>query len=345
MKNIDSISNILSEHTDCDRNGISNLILPNFFPDYEVVYFINSKTSLISGVFDFIANTTEKNILICQTEEDSLRINNRDLKLKISKFAESHNKNVKLITNSISDFYESNKLMDVSYRPGILDIICHTDFLKLKKLNIEKINFHTAFVYQNVNPARDKTINLINDNNLENKFVYIKYPAYNIRIENTNLKLNNKFQDLHNGFFPDAPYESYLDLEWSEHIAFFTEVESLNDTVYAPTLSEKTFRAIHLMRPALIFGGLNTRQRLQDLGFDTWDWLIDWSFDKESDDYLRHDLFLEELQRLLNLDLDYIKKLLNENKDKLIYNRNRVLDLIENYADDSYFAAAIEHRQ
>lgn len=345
MKNIDAISNILLEHTDCNRTYISNIILPHFFPEYKDVYFIDNPNCFISGIFEFIANTPEKNILICQTEECFLDIDNKDVKLKISKFAESQNKNVKLITNSVLDFYESDELLNVSFRPGILDIICHTDFLKLKKLNIEKINFHTAFVYQNFNPARDEVIHFINDNNLKDKFVHIKYPPYDVRIENTNLKFNNKFQNKENSFFPDAPYDSELDSEWAEYIAFFTEVESDNQTEYSPCLSEKTFRATHLMRPALIFGGLNTRRRLQDLGFDTWDWLIDWSFDTELDWCLRSDLFLKELHRLLNLDLDYIKQLLNENKDKLIYNRNRALDLIENYADDTYFAAATEQRQ
>ena len=345
MKNTDIVSNTLLEHTDCNRNYISNLILPNFFPEYKDVYFIDNPNCFISGIFEFISNTPEKNILICQTEECFLDIDNKDVKLKISEFAEFHNKNVKLITNSVLDFYESTELLNVSYRPGILDIICHSNFLETKELTVEDIKFYTAFVYQNFNPARDEVIHFINDNNLENKFVYIKYPACNIRIENTNLKVNNKFQNKENNFFPDAPYNSELDSEWAEYIAFFTEIESDNQTEYSPCLSEKTFRAMHLMRPALIFGGLNTRQRLQDLGFDTWDWLVDWSFDKESDWCLRSDLFLEELHRLLNLDLDYIKQLLNENKDKLIYNRNRVLDLIENYSDDAYFSAAIEHRQ
>lgn len=345
MKNIDAISKILLEHTDCNRFYIGGVVLPHFFPEYKDVYFVNDPSCFISKIFDFIANTTEKHILICQTEECFLDIDNKDVKLKISKFAESHDKNIKLITNSVLDFYESNNFLDVSYRPGILDIICHLDFLKTKGLDVEKINFHTSFVYQNFNPARDEVINFINDNRLEKKFGYIKYPPYDIRIENTKLKINNKFQNMRDSFFPDSPHKSLLNTEWANHISFFTEVESDNQTEYSPCLSEKTFRAMHLMRPALIFGGLNTRQRLQDLGFDTWDWLIDWSFDKELDWCLRSDLFLEELHRLLNLDLNYIKQLLFENNDKLIYNRSRVLELIENYADDSYFAAAIEHRQ
>lgn len=342
MKNIDTVSNILLEHSDRGRDYISNLILTNFFPEYEIVYFVNDPTCLISKIFDFIANTTEKNILICQTEECFLDINNKDVKLKISEFAEFYNKNIKLITNSVLDYHETRQMMGVSFRPGILDIISYTDFLNYKNIDIGKTSFHTAFVYQNFNPARDETINFINDNNLKYKFVYIKYPPYDIRIENINLKVNNKFQNKRNGFFSDAPYKSLLDTEWANHISFFTEVESDNQTEYSPCLSEKTFRAMHLMRPALIFGGLNTRQRLQDLGFDTWDWLIDWSFDKESDWCLRSDLFLEELNRLLNLDLNYIKQLLHKNKDKLMYNKNRVLELIENYADDSYFFKAID---
>ena len=356
MSNLDKISKILEEYPPkkYGREYITKLILTYLYPEFESLYFIDhiSKGNNRDVIDDYekvfeeiclsISESIYKNIIICQIEEPFLDINNKSVKNNISELEKKYNKKIKLVTNSVLDYHESKKIgLDTIYRSGILDLICYVDVNSNFTLDVRKINFHSAFVYQNYREERDEIFNIIAINNLENKFAFIKYPPFNIRIENTPLTVTNKYKNMHDGFFPDSPYESYLDLEWAEKIGFFTEIESFNKTDYAPTLSEKTFRALHLMRPALIFGGMNTRKRLQNLGFDTWDWLIDWRFDKEPNYRIRHDLFLEELQRLLALDLEYVKQLLDENKDKLIFNRNRVLELIENYANDNYFLKAI----
>jgi hypothetical protein len=88
---------------------------------------------------------------------------------------------------------------------------------------------------------------------------------------------------------------------------------------------------MHLLRPAVICGGLNTRQYLLDLGFDTWDWFVDWSFDSEPDSSQRFVKFNQEVQRLLNTPLDQLIRLINDNQDKLFYNRDRLFWLINNY--------------
>jgi hypothetical protein len=100
---------------------------------------------------------------------------------------------------------------------------------------------------------------------------------------------------------------------------------------YAPTTSEKIYRNMHLLRPAVICGGKNTRQYLLDLGFDTWDWFVDWSFDSEHNDQKRFKGYLREIERLLNVPLQQLKDLIHQNQDKLLYNRDRLFWLINNY--------------
>jgi hypothetical protein len=68
-----------------------------------------------------------------------------------------------------------------------------------------------------------------------------------------------------------------------------------------------------------------------DLGFDTWDWFVDWSFDSEPDDGIRFSKFLNEVERLLKTPLEDLVKLINDNQDKLLYNRDRLFWLINNY--------------
>jgi len=90
---------------------------------------------------------------------------------------------------------------------------------------------------------------------------------------------------------------------------------------------------MHLLRPAVICGGLGTRQYLLDLGFDTWDWFVDWSFDSEPNDSIRFQKFLQEIERLLNTPLEKLIKLVVQHQDKLLYNQQRLFYLIENYND------------
>ena len=88
---------------------------------------------------------------------------------------------------------------------------------------------------------------------------------------------------------------------------------------------------MHLLRPAVICGGKNTRDYLLALGFDTWDWFVDWSFDSEPNDQLRFCKYLDEVERLLNVQLEHLIELISQHKDKLLHNRERLFWLINNY--------------
>jgi hypothetical protein len=88
------------------------------------------------------------------------------------------------------------------------------------------------------------------------------------------------------------------------------------------------------MRPALIYGGKGTKQKLNDLGFDTWDWLINWEYDNQDDPRTSFLMYLKELKRLLSIDIEDIKDLINANKHSLINNQNRIKELINLYDTD-----------
>jgi hypothetical protein len=128
------------------------------------------------------------------------------------------------------------------------------------------------------------------------------------------------------------------DLCWSTVSAFVLALETNGGEPsayrgFAPTLSEKTFRSMHLLRPCICFGGHNTRQHLSDLGFDTWDWFIDWTFDRESDYWLRQTLFLQELDRLMNAPIEQLNRLLMQHHDQLKHNQERLQWLVANFRD------------
>jgi len=103
-------------------------------------------------------------------------------------------------------------------------------------------------------------------------------------------------------------------------------------------LTEKTFLPILFKRPFIVFGGPNTNKLLKDLGFDIFEDLIDYSFDKGALNN-RIDLFVEEVGKLTNTyyPKDKIehnfKVALNLIKNKIAFPNTKVSDKLLNYFD------------
>lgn len=93
---------------------------------------------------------------------------------------------------------------------------------------------------------------------------------------------------------------------------------------------------MHLLRPALIYGGYGTRDYLRQLGFDTWDWFINWQWDQMPDGPQRLDLFQQELRRLLATPISQLVDLVDSNWSRLLHNRQRLEYIIKNYKDVAF---------
>jgi hypothetical protein len=313
------------------RQDASEKILKYFWPNHDIIW-INSV-----GTYKNISNilsTKTKDIIILQTEEDCFKSLDISEIRKIISSSPNWTPNSFLITNSQADYSISKDFLKSVYKPGILDLICYQPYAGINVLNIDNIKYHSSFLYNRKDKSRDITVEF-----LKNYKSKIATCVYNFEIVNSNIFHNFLIR---NGEHFDSPFTTISkDQSWSEVSAFHIVIETFNDYVidrrllkFTPTLSEKTYKAMHLMRPALIYGGKGTKQKLNDLGFDTWDWLINWEYDNQDDPRTSFLMYLKELKRLLSIDIEDIKDLINANKHSLINNQNRIKELINLYDTD-----------
>ena len=112
-------------------------------------------------------------------------------------------------------------------------------------------------------------------------------------------------------YIQNYPLKCYKSSNWS------VVLECYHSDVY---LTEKTFLPILFKRPFIVFGGPNTNKLLKDLGFDIFEDLIDYSFDKGAIDK-RIDQFVNEVCTLTNTDYP---------KDKLEHNFKVAINIVKN---------------
>jgi hypothetical protein len=237
-----------------------------------------------------------------------------------------------IVTNSRKDKSDSLQMGIKSFcRPAQTDLIIYRPY-DCNLTGFSNITHHTGVCWDRYEPERADVWNLLNKYH-EN--IIVAKIGNSWSGSHNNSVINNSPNEIIVGEV-DCPYQTIeSDHWWAQHMAFGTVLEtqwrSTITSGYAPTTSEKIYRNMHLLRPAVICGGKNTRDYLAALGFDTWDWFINWEFDSEHDDEVRFRGYLKEIDRLLNVPLQQLKDLIYQNQDKLLYNRDRLFWLINNY--------------
>jgi len=89
-------------------------------------------------------------------------------------------------------------------------------------------------------------------------------------------------------------------------------------------LSEKLFKGFLYKTPFITFAQHGTLKTLRELGFSTFDWLIDESYDEEINDRKRLKMVLGEIEKLLNTPISGIEEAIKERHYELDLNRERV---------------------
>ena len=119
---------------------------------------------------------------------------------------------------------------------------------------------------------------------------------------------------------------------------FFICTESIFSDEYNPKfITEKIMKGIYHKNIFIMVGPLHGIQALRDLGFDTFDDIIDHSYDLVIDRFDRLDKCLEVIDNIMNRKEEIIE-LYNTNdiQDRLEYNKNKVLELPEQHTKDVY---------
>jgi hypothetical protein len=284
----------------------------------------------------------KKHIVIFQGEEDWFESCNYYQVRKNIKNHPNWTDQSFIIVNSRQDKAQTKSMgINAVCRPPINDLITYRPY-DLSIVNHSNILYHTGTCWNRVDQGRFAVWSLFD--RYRNKIIVSKLgDSWKHDPDKNNFVINNLSEPVNVDVSMqtiNAPYQFIeSDLPWFNCTVFGTVLETRYSAVvgknklniFSPTLSEKTYRNMHFLRPAVICGGQHTRQYLLDLGFDTWDWFVDWSFDSEPNDNIRFQKFLQEIERLLNTPLDKLISLINQNQDKLLYNRDRLFWLIDNY--------------
>lgn len=321
-------------------NHISKRILKRYWPNHDAILVVSH--SSFDDVDLLLSQKVSENIVLVHFEEDSYFTHDmQELRLKIKK-SKYWTEDSFTIVSSRKDYQENHHIINMLYRPAITDLLSYRKYSTEDLIfNTANIKFHTGMIFSAPRKGREEIAEQLVKYPDKCSMISFSGERNNFDLFNIDKRIKWKYGTI------SAPSINILDdLHWSDVSAFSIGYENYHHgpflwhtpvKSYAPTLSEKTYKAMHLMRPSLTFGGPGSKKLLNDLGFDTWDWFIDWSYDYEEDFDKGFSLYLSEIDRLMNTDIVELVDLLNKNKEALLHNRERVFELIANYKNNDYF--------
>jgi hypothetical protein len=127
------------------------------------------------------------------------------------------------------------------------------------------------------------------------------------------------FKQEHEQMHSQIPYKNF---EISLEDAIIDSAKSLViETFFEPDhyicYSEKTWRAIQMPRPMLLFNSQFAVRHLRDWGFDVFDDVVDHSYDLEADKFVRQRMILDQLETPVTYDAELFQKRAQHNKNVL----------------------------
>lgn len=87
-------------------------------------------------------------------------------------------------------------------------------------------------------------------------------------------------------------------------------------------ITEKTVTPILLNKPFLVASNVGFHRKLEQLGFQLYTELFDYSFDDETDIFVRYEKIVENIKRYVGLNPAELKQQYNKVIDKITHNRN-----------------------
>lgn len=139
------------------------------------------------------------------------------------------------------------------------------------------------------------------DNNVLNKWSNITYDA----IQSSNIHIIIETHYDQRGYSEETEY----------------------DRDFAPSsITEKAYKAIACKRPFISFSTPFWLEDLRNLGFKTFDGIIDESYDRITDNSVRLNMIVNELERISNLPKDQLNTLITECQEIAEYNYSKLLE-------------------
>lgn len=108
------------------------------------------------------------------------------------------------------------------------------------------------------------------------------------------------------------------------YISIVTETSFYIDNDF---ISEKIWKPLYQFHPLIVVGRPHLLKYLKEIGFKTFDWLIDETYDTIEDDALRMESIIKQIKKLNELSLDEIQSIIHQNFDKLEHNHTMLNNL------------------
>lgn len=251
--------------------------------------------------------------------------------------------NFKLLFWPVFHLIHTAKLLSVKFCTEIIGEKNHSDMLEVscKLLNKNILKRDLKYLYSNFNNTpryhRCMMIDNLYNNNLFDKGKntwniltrdFMDRCQYDFKFwKETSIKSDDFIK---NSTYCDELliHESLFSLVGESAQCFNTtnlENGEMNGRHFSNFLTEKTSKEIILGKPFICYGGKNQNLKLKNYGFELYDEIIDYSFDCENNIEERIMGVIENLKKIENEDYNslYLKIY-----DKVIYNKNRALEII-----------------
>jgi hypothetical protein len=124
----------------------------------------------------------------------------------------------------------------------------------------------------------------------------------------------------------DVFFQETMPIEFNQ--SFMQLVTESDDEVIF--YSEKTATPILLNKLFLIAGAKGYHLGLKNRGFELYDEIFDYSFDSETDDFLRYDGLVENVKKISAMSKQQLQTLHKNIFEKIVYNKQHALNLINN---------------
>lgn len=100
----------------------------------------------------------------------------------------------------------------------------------------------------------------------------------------------------------------------------------LIDPVDFSVITEKTFKSLYYYRPFMMNGGPGNLRYLKEIGFKTYDFLFDESYDDKLNFIDRHEIIVQNVAKYQGR-YDVLEDLIEANYDVMIHNHDHLIDL------------------
>jgi hypothetical protein len=208
-------------------------------------------------------------------------------------------------------------------------------------LNYDDKEYHFLSFNQYIHHHRAKIISEVFKNDLQDKFLISFNPKFYETLGPARYDYENQLKDM--GFWEEYQHvltlpEHKVDFETTLRISGYgfedttpykkSVISLISDTIFfkkSGFISEKIFKPIMYLQPFLIVGPPHYLKEIRNMGFKTFNGLIDERYDDEEDDMKRLTMIIDEIKRISSIPIEELKIKLKDIENILIYNQIKLL--------------------